>query len=270
MSDPVGLMQAVLGLGTGRSTAANALRKALASGVDPLHWCAVHFRNPPHRIMQRAAHWSSLPFAEAMPPPELGALRPSPLRFDQLSGIRLVAHRRESAALAYTAPDFFGFLRIADALKRDPALRERLCVVPYDVLRDHLIESLSSDLVHASRQTLPRHWPFATAQLDLTKPMRWGFALFMVLLTALVVVAPFTQQVWLIPFWVTAMVLPTMLRLAALATPQRSERAGRAVASEVLPIYSILVPLRDEANMVDQLCASLARLDYPALCRKRM
>src|SRR5690606_29234816 len=147
--------------------------------------------------------------------------------------------------------------------KRDPALRERLRLVPYDVLRGYLIEALSSDLLDASRQTLPRYWPFATAQLDLTKPMRWGFALFMVLLMMLVVIAPFTQQVWLIPIWLTAMVLPTMLRLAALATPVRIEPPGRAVSLGNLPVYSILVPLRDEANMVDQLCACLAGLDYP-------
>src|SRR5690606_27974453 len=31
-----------------------------------------------------------------------------------------------------------------------------------------------------------------------------------------------------------------------------------------LPLYSIIVPLRDEANMVNQLCIALKRLRYPA------
>jgi cellulose synthase/poly-beta-1,6-N-acetylglucosamine synthase-like glycosyltransferase len=38
---------------------------------------------------------------------------------------------------------------------------------------------------------------------------------------------------------------------------------------EELPVYSVLIPLRNEASMVPQLFASMAALDYPALCIKR-
>src|SRR5690606_24963997 len=150
MPDPVGLMQALLGPDTDRSTAEIALRRALASGVDPLHWCAVHCHCSSHKIMQRAANWSDVPFRDAMPETKGDHVRPMAPRMSQLSEIRLVTHRSKAGAVAYVAPDFFGVLRIAGSLERNPALRGRLNVVPYDVLRDHLIAALSPDLVNAS------------------------------------------------------------------------------------------------------------------------
>ena len=53
------------------------------------------------------------------------------------------------------------------------------------------------------------------------------------------------------------------LRIAALtARPPRTTETERIPAHE-LPIYTIIVPLYDEANVVDELAAALLQLDYP-------
>ena len=63
---------------------------------------------------------------------------------------------------------------------------------------------------------------------------------------------------------------PTVIRLGALAAPVERRRPARRPDDADLPVYSVLIPLRDEASMVPQLFAAMRELDYPALCRKRM
>ena len=56
-----------------------------------------------------------------------------------------------------------------------------------------------------------------------------------------------------------------MVRLAAsVERPRPARQNGRALRDSDLPHYSVLVPLNDEAAVVPDLCAALARLDYPA------
>ena len=55
---------------------------------------------------------------------------------------------------------------------------------------------------------------------------------------------------------------------AAFLPPREPEPVPLLDDSE-LPVYSVLLPLRDEAQMVQQLSNALRGLDYPALCIKR-
>jgi cellulose synthase/poly-beta-1,6-N-acetylglucosamine synthase-like glycosyltransferase len=65
-------------------------------------------------------------------------------------------------------------------------------------------------------------------------------------------------------------VLPTAFRLfiAALSGPRSNEKNPRPIfrdsPNEVLPVYSVIIPLRGEARMVDQLLSAIEGLHYPA------
>lgn len=67
----------------------------------------------------------------------------------------------------------------------------------------------------------------------------------------------------------TIAVLPTAFRLAIAARSRSGlkENIRRPIApgtpDEDLPVYSVIVPLRSEARMVDQLLSAIERLDYP-------
>ncbi|HEX9596157.1 MAG TPA: hypothetical protein VF982_04705, partial [Anaerolineales bacterium] len=59
-------------------------------------------------------------------------------------------------------------------------------------------------------------------------------------------------------------------RLAALFSPPSARMPLQArPENALLPHYSVLIPLRDEAAMVPQLFSAMRGLDYPALCIKR-
>ena len=65
-------------------------------------------------------------------------------------------------------------------------------------------------------------------------------------------------------------VLPTAFRLSIAARPGSGSKKAlprpvlRDWPDEELPVYSVIVPLRSEARMVDQLLSAIERLDYPA------
>lgn len=262
MSEAVSLMQAVLGPAHGSQDAVAFLERALCSEVDPLHFCAAHLGLSASEIMRRAAAWAGLSYYDVVPRLALGDIQPP--RLEMLSDVRMFRVRVLDRHVAFTAPDFFGVLRLKRAYEANPRLHRSLCLVPAPALRELMVDVAQEALIDGARQTLSRSWPHAAAQLDLSRPVRWGFVFCLVFLAALVLAAPLTGQYWLLPLWLLLVVLPVLLRLAALLTPVSPPDAnGSQIEDTDLPVYSVLVPLRDEANMVDQLCRSLGQLDYP-------
>ncbi len=65
--------------------------------------------------------------------------------------------------------------------------------------------------------------------------------------------------------------LPSGFRLWAAFTFERNEalRPKSLLDDRELPVYTVLVPMRDEAHMVPQIACAMQALDYPALCIKR-
>ena len=262
VSDSVRLMRAVLGPSASLDEAQAALDEALADEVEPLLWCAAHHGISRTEIMRRGAAWGDLAFFETVP--RLPPTSAPPPRLELLSDVHICRRRVIDRDVAFAAPDFFGVLRLKRARLIDPSLRNRVCLVPAPALRAALIEGVNAELMDSARQNLARVWPYAAAQLDLGVALRWIFAIGLVLITLALLLAPLTGQLWLLPFWCAAMLLPTLLRLAALGVPPASVESLPQVEDDLLPVYSVLVPLRDEANMVDQLCRHLGSLDYPA------
>lgn len=259
--DATALMQAIMGHPTTSEEARAALDQALEREADPLHWACLYLGISQGEAMRRAAEWADLAFFDKVP-----ALPPSDTaapRIEMLAEVRMCRLKVIDKDVAFAAPDFFGILRLRQARMADNGIRNRVCLVPPGSLRAYLVSNSEAALIDGARQTLARFWPYAAAQLDLILPLRWLFAAGLLVLSLALMLAPLTGNLWLLPVWMVVMLLPTAMRFAALLVPaQPSFRLSREEDSD-LPHYSVLVPLRDEANMVDQLSQHLGRLDYP-------
>ncbi|MBD8065766.1 glycosyltransferase [Devosia sp. PTR5] len=255
-------MCAILGPGVDPETAQYYLDEALLAEVDPFRWCAGHLAISDAEVMHRAAIWAGLAFYDAVPqfahPPVNAA------QINMLAGARLVRATLASREIGFAAPDFFALLRLEALRRARPQIRDLVCLVPERALRAFLAQSASAALMDQARQHLTLKWPFAAAQLDLPGWMRWSFVFAICVFTLALLAAPLIGQWWLMPFWTVLISLPTLLRLGALFEPGRPPAipATFEEAAE-FPFYSVIVPLRDEAGMVDQLSAALSRLDYP-------
>lgn len=136
--------------------------------------------------------------------------------------------------------------------------------------REYLASAAAPALIDSARQNLARRWPYASAQLELTAIVRYGFLGALLLLVGMVLAAPHVAQLLLLPVALTLLLAPALIKLTAIAEPLRPEPRLLRPPDEELPVYSVLIPLRDEASMVPQLFAAMGAIDYPALCRKRM
>ncbi|WP_375450082.1 glycosyltransferase family 2 protein [uncultured Devosia sp.] len=262
MSDALDLIVAVSGT-TGLG-ARQILEAALEREVDPLHYCAATLGLGQAIVMERAAAWAGFAFYEVVPRGLTG--QAAPVRLEELANARVLAMRLLDRDVLFSAPNYLEILALAARLRQRPQLHHRLCFVPENALRDYLVRASATALIDGSRQSLARRWPFATAQLELTRPARISFVAGLILLFVLVLLEPFAGQLWLLPLTVLALVAPAALRMAAVwrwlrRTPPKP--APLRPDDAELPVYSVLIPLRDEAHMVPQLHAAMCALDYP-------
>tara|TARA_R110000868_G_scaffold38_30_gene521 strand:+ start:10614 stop:12413 length:1800 start_codon:yes stop_codon:yes gene_type:complete len=263
VSDALDLIRVVLGTACVDDAQARALLEdALQSETDPLIHCAIVFGISEALATQRAADWAGLAFFEKVPQGLVGEI--APMRLENLAGVRLFRMQVLDRAVDFTAPDFLGFLRLKRRLRERPPLRQSICVLPPAALRDYLTNLAAPDLIVAARQGLSQRWPYAVAQIELTGPARWSFALGLLLLLTMALSAPFIAETWLLLVALALLVAPAAIRLAALSTPQRPLPPPQRPPDEELPIYSVLIPLHNEAAMVPQLFAAMWALDYPA------
>ncbi|MBB4052880.1 cellulose synthase/poly-beta-1,6-N-acetylglucosamine synthase-like glycosyltransferase [Devosia subaequoris] len=261
MSQAVALLQTILGPHTSVALARATLDQALAAEVDPLHWCAIHLDQSAAQIMARAAGWAGLSFLDTVPGHGEACLETG--RMEALGQVRLFRTRLHDREVAFAAPDFLGVLRLARLRQERPHLCRTIFLVPESALRTFLVDHAGPALIDSARQNMARFWPRAAAQLELTAPVRHGFAAILVLAALAILCTPLVGPALLAPIWFALVMLPTLLRLLALAVPQQEVLPTRRTDNADLPVYSILVPLRDEANMVPQLFQTLRALDYP-------
>lgn len=244
-------------LGCPASEARRALEDAQRLGVEPL----AHFATLPGYddtlIMARAAGAARLPFSPQVPVDlHSGAAL---MRLDALEQARAVRLQSAAADQTYAALQFHEIL----ALQTRPAPPEGLVAVTRRSVRAALVAAQSQPLLSESRQRLVRRWPRASASLDLSRALRVGFALGLLALVAVVALVPLLSRPLLLPFLFVFIVLPALFRLAAVLH-RGVPGEPPPLSDAALPLYSILVPLRDEAQMVPQLAAALRGLDYPA------
>lgn len=255
------LMRAIVGTDGDEAVARRLLEEALLTEVDPLLHAAFSLNIDISTALERGAAAFGLTFFDVIP---AGSGSAGPLRIERLADVHFVRATTLGEEVAYAAPDFNGLMRLGALHDTDPSLTRRLCIVPGAALRQYLAAAAAPDLLVAARQGLVRHWPSATASLELTLGVRLAFGALVLALVATLLALPYLASAWAMPAWAAVMLLPALIRLASLFTPNRATAPEARVDPQDLPLYSVLVPLRDEADMVDQLCRGLLALDYPA------
>lgn len=237
------------------------LEAALALEVDPLDYCAHRFGLGEAMVMERAAAWAGLVFSERIP----NTLPGSPIiaRIERLGEVRAVRAKLFEREVIYCAPRFAAFLKLRRYAARHPEIRRNLCIVPLVALRAELAAASAEALLVEARQRLARSWPRASVSLGTPKPVRIAFAVGVALLMLFAVAAPSISRPVFLPIVGAILIIPALLRLWASVMPAGMPVAPRLLSDAELPVYTVLVPLRDEAQMVGQLARAMRALDYP-------
>lgn len=265
--DALGLIHAMLGDACrDAGKAARVIDLARELGVDPIDYCARRFGLGDDVVMERAAHWAGLGFSRAIPQI---ADPPAVRRLDLLAGVRTIRGRVSGRDITFYAPDFDKLLHLRAALVTNPGLARHLCIVPPRVIRAELARSSTENLLAEARHRLTRQWRNASANVDLPMHVRVVFVALFFLVTATVAVAPYYLSLWTLPLVAALILVPAAIRIAASLFYQPPPKPPPLLSDGALPVYTVLIPLRDEATMVPLLRRAMEALDYPALCIKR-
>lgn len=145
----------------------------------------------------------------------------------------------------------------------DVVLRE---IAPHDVVAA-IEQRFSDDLVREAVLRLDREAPRFSARRLFLRPSELVASLFPLIFVVLIAVpdALGTLALGVVGLAYLANILCRLvLFCAALRDGQTGYRvAPTSLTDEMLPVYTILVPLYREANVLDQLLGAIDRLDYP-------
>ncbi|WDR07006.1 glycosyltransferase [Devosia rhodophyticola] len=239
------------------------LETALSLEQDPLDYCAITLGVGQAPTLERCANWAGLAHFDVVPRQMQGNY--APVRLEALADVRAFKIRLLDRDVLFCAPQFFELARLQLLVQAQPKLARRLCLVPANALRRFLVEASAEHLLTEARQGLARHWPMASANLELTTPARLTFVAGLFATVTLVLISSFFQSAVLFPVVALLLALPAAIRLASVLTYRKPALAHpeQRPPDEELPVYSVLIPLRDEAHMVPQLVAAMLALDYP-------
>lgn len=261
--EAIALLRAVLRDNcTSDRVARRHLDKATELGADALDYCAHRFGLGNAVVWQRAAEWAGVQFARATP-----SRLPLPKidRLKHLGETRTLRQTVLGEERLFIAPSFEQAIRLRSA---GPHLRQHIRFAPPDAIEAGLTRATSAQLMDEARQRITRLWPRASASQDLPIAARAGFVVVLGLLIVLVMISGLVARPMLIPLVALLLMAPGVMRLLA-AVPRVSDMpTPRLLTDAELPLYSVLIPLRDEAAMVPMLQRAMSALDYPALGSK--
>ncbi len=243
--------------------ALDLLELALVSESEPLTFFAIHARIDEAEVYARAAEWCGLAFSPVVP--RQVPTNPEIIRAEALADVKTLRAKVFDRDVLFTCAGFSELLNIRTQLIKRPELGNSICIVPPRALRSGLTDRSAKLLLDQARTRLASRWPFASAHLDLTMRVRLVFAMGLAFLVLLAALTPFVLQPVLVPLMAFLLLVPSGLRLAAVYQASRGEEEPIVppVSQDNLPVYTVLIPLHDEANMVPQLASAMARLDYP-------
>jgi hypothetical protein len=234
------------------------LTEAHRLGVDPLDYCSHRFGLGNLLVWSRAAAWAGLRFAGATP----SRLPVTPI--DQIAHLGEVRSFRQCVLgedVLFVAPRFAQILRLSTA---ESLQTQRIRVVPPDAIEAGLTRAASAQLLDEARQRVTRLWPNASASQDLPLRTRAIFVGVLAGMIALVMTAGLIARPILVPVVAGLLMAPGLMRLLAAFPSRRQHRSPRLLRDAEMPVYSVLIPLRDEAVMVPMLALAMAALDYPS------
>jgi hypothetical protein len=225
--------------------------------VDPLEYCAHRFGLGNAEVWRRAACWAGVKFAGAtpsrLPVPQMA-------RLTHLGETRTLRQTVLGEETLFIAPRFAQVLTLRVAPER---LKRRMRFTPPEAIEAGLTRATSEQLMDEARQRMTRIWPRASASQDLPKRVRVIFVVLLALLIALVMISGYVARPVLIPLVATLLMAPGLMRLLAAIPHSNRTPPARLLTDAELPVYSVLIPLRDEAAMVPMLKRAMAAIDYP-------
>lgn len=250
--------------GFSRPVADAALDRARRTGSDPIEVLAAlsqHDREAPYR---RAAAFLGVPYSRDI----TQFLSPFDEAFDvdRFAGLRSIRGEVEGKETLFLSPGFAHLRGLAARVGEDESLRDRLCIVSPATLDAAIARTNPELLATNALQRLARRFPFAGAHLDLPIKVRVGFVAAVAALTALAVMPGLVNLAPVLAVLALILAVPSAFRLWAAFTFERNEalRPKSLLDDRDLPIYTVLIPMRDEAHMVPQIAQALQALDYPA------
>ncbi|WP_245581949.1 glycosyltransferase family 2 protein [Phyllobacterium phragmitis] len=173
----------------------------------------------------------------------------------------LVAHG-EGRTLLYIAPTIGDLVVLKRYLSQSPALAERLRVCPPSTLADMMRMRQERELAQRAQEMTPPHFSAALVMnswqafvLAETIFFLLAFSLFRPMETAI------TLHIGLTLFFFGCVAI--RLLAASVARPPRLLPVAGAPPRK-MPIYTILVPLYKEAEIIEQLLQALSNLRWPA------
>ncbi len=262
MAQPRSLLGAVLfGQVDNDDEVLQHLEAALLLEVDPLDYCAHRFRLGESVVMERAAAWAGLAFAPSVPRTVPGSARIR--RLDALAEARTIRTQLFNREVVYGAPSFQQFIALGQHVRSVPEFRRRFCVVPASAIRGELVTSSAEQLGQQAKDRLQDRWPAASAGRHLPLRARIAFVLGLGAILAMAALSPLVFEPVFLPVVGLLLIAPAALRLFAAFSPVAEDDLFELLDDAELPVYSLLIPLRDEAGMVPQLAEALRAIDYP-------
>ena len=241
-----------------------ALRKAADTGVDPFRYCAAQLNLSEQDVYARAAKALEIAFTHKIPPLAVRAL--SVDHVDQLKSVASLRGKMLDRDVLFIAPDFWRYVELAKRVSTNHQLRGQLCMVAPSSLRSAFVFQQGTSLYESAIVRLARKWPFASAHLGLSKLTRYSF----LAIVCAVALSVFFPLGWFQPVATLLMtllfLLPAGFRLACALNGRIVKPIDQTVllGDNQLPIYTIIIPLRDEAILVEQLVKAMRALNYPA------
>ena len=257
--DAVALLRAVLGEHCpGDDAARKHLIEARRRGMDPLDYAACQFGLGNALVWRRAAFWAGYCFAGQLPShPLLPHARIG--RIEHLSTVRTLRQAVLGEDICFIAPSFGTVLRLR--LSATPGLRRRLRFASPEAIETAMGHAASEQLLDYARTETAVRWN-GTSAGQLRRSVRIGFAMMLGLAILAVMLSGVVARPFLIPAAALLLMAPGLLRLVA-AWPRRTAAPVPALPDSELPLYTILIPLRDEAQMVPLLKRAMSAIDYP-------
>lgn len=162
------------------------------------------------------------------------------------------------------APDLDGWQRLRRCLREKPALRQRIRIVAPSILRQAVIWRSREALTRLALTSLYDQRPDCSARYVMDAYQAFALGLLIGAIPLAMILAPKSALLALHVVLSLFFFSCVMLRVAAIFwLPPPSSRLLPA-ASRDLPVYSVLVALDKEAEVVPDLLVGLSRINWPA------
>ncbi len=252
--------------GWSRRVVDDALDRARHIGADPIEVLAALDQSDREKPYRQAAAFLGVPHSTDIAPFLSPLDANANADVDHLGGLRSVRGHIEGNEVLFLSPGLGHLRGLAERIGDDENLRRRLCIVSPATLDAAIAQTNPQLLATNALQRLARRFPFASAHLDLPSGVRAGFVAATAVLAAVAVMPGLLSLAPLLAVLALVLALPSGFRLWAAFTFERNEalRPKSLLDDRELPVYTVLVPMRDEAHMVPQIACAMQALDYPA------